>query len=96
MSIVQHHCIIIHESSYGMFFFVNLEISTLAQNTLSMYAFSTPLQNVLYRLTVAIQKTKEKEAEEGLADVVEQGWLIKEGPNESRRKRYSFLNVFRI
>lgn len=55
-----------------------------------------PLQNVLCRLTVAIQKTKEKEAEEGLADVVEQGWLIKEGPNESRRKRYSFLNVFRI
>ncbi|CAB3995226.1 Unconventional myosin-X, partial [Paramuricea clavata] len=39
----------------------------------------------------AIKKTKEREAEEGLADVVEQGWLIKEGPNDSRRKRWFVL-----
>ncbi|XP_046839992.1 unconventional myosin-X-like isoform X2 [Xenia sp. Carnegie-2017] len=39
----------------------------------------------------AILKTKEREAEEGFSDVLEQGWLIKEGPNESRRKRWFVL-----
>ena len=47
---------------------------------------------------LAILKTKEREAEEGFSDVLEQGWLIKEGPNESRRKRfvgllYDYANI---
>jgi hypothetical protein len=45
-------------------------------------------------MLTAIKKTKEREAEEGLADVVEQGWLIKEGPNDSRRKRYNVYNLY--
>ena len=36
----------------------------------------------------AIQESKEHEIDEGFADVIEKGWLIKEGANDdSRRKR---------
>ena len=36
----------------------------------------------------AIQTSKEHEVDEGFADVIEKGWLIKEGANDdSRRKR---------
>lgn len=36
----------------------------------------------------AIQVSKEHEIDEGFADVIEKGWLIKEGANDdSRRKR---------
>ena len=37
---------------------------------------------------IAIQESKEHEIDEGFADVIEKGWLIKEGANDdSRRKR---------
>ena len=44
----------------------------------------------------AILTTKEREVEEGITDVVEQGWLVKEGPNETRRKRYFELLINRF
>ena len=35
-----------------------------------------------------MQTSKEHEVDEGFADVIEKGWLIKEGANDdSRRKR---------
>ena len=37
---------------------------------------------------IAIQQCKEHEIDEGVADTIERGWLIKEGANDdSRRKR---------
>ena len=45
----------------------------------------------------AIQESKEHEIDEGFADVLEKGWLIKEGANDvSRRKRQviSFKIIF--
>jgi len=40
----------------------------------------------------AIQQSKEHEMDEGFADVLEKGWLIKEGANDdSRRKRWCVL-----
>ncbi|XP_073237058.1 unconventional myosin-X-like isoform X2 [Porites lutea] len=40
----------------------------------------------------AIQTSKEHEVDEGFADVIEKGWLIKEGANDdSRRKRWCVL-----
>lgn len=48
----------------------------------------------------AVQHCKEHEIDEGVADVIERGWLIKEGANDdSRRKRqvgnsYQFFDIF--
>ena len=36
----------------------------------------------------AVEQSKEHEIDEGFADVIEKGWLVKEGANDdSRRKR---------
>ena len=43
---------------------------------------------VVFLCFTAIQASKEHEMDEGFADVIEKGWLIKEGANDdSRRKR---------
>lgn len=44
--------------------------------------------NLHFPCFTAIQESKEHEIDEGFADVIEKGWLIKEGANDdSRRKR---------
>lgn len=71
---------------------VRLTVSLSVSVCLSVCLCVTKL--FLKRLTVgktcfipAMQESKEREAEEGYADVVEKGWMVKEGANDSRRKR---------
>ena len=40
----------------------------------------------------AIQTSKEHEIDEGFADVIEKGWLIKEGANDDSRRKRQVIN----
>ena len=40
----------------------------------------------------AIQESKEHEIDEGFADVIEKGWLIKEGANDDSRRKRQVIN----
>ena len=40
----------------------------------------------------AVQQSKEHEIDEGFADVIEKGWLIKEGANDDSRRKRQVMN----
>ena len=42
---------------------------------------------------IAIQESKEHEIDEGFADVIEKGWLIKEGANDDSRRKRRVINL---
>ena len=44
----------------------------------------------------AIQTSKEHEVDEGFADVIEKGWLIKEGANDDSRRKRQVVNLRHI
>ena len=44
----------------------------------------------------AIQTSKEHEVDEGFADVIEKGWLIKEGANDDSRRKRQVVNFRHI
>ena len=44
----------------------------------------------------AIQTSKEHEVDEGFADVIEKGWLIKEGANDDSRRKRQVINFRHI
>ena len=44
----------------------------------------------------AIQTSKEHEVDEGFADVIEKGWLIKEGANDDSRRKRQVVNFHHI
>ena len=46
------------------------------------------MNDQIVHIVLVIEESKEREAEEGFADVIEKGWMVKEGANDdSRRKR---------
>lgn len=48
--------------------------------------------NVYLFCFTAIQQSKEHEIDEGFADVIEKGWLIKEGANDDSRRKRQVIN----
>ncbi|EDO44785.1 predicted protein [Nematostella vectensis] len=55
--------------------------------------FMTETEDELNVWVQAINDSKEREIDEGMADVLEKGWMVKEGANDSKRKRWFVLTA---